>query len=105
LDGISAFQYEPRSKEKIKTDHIIFLQMCRNSGILALRLNPVMINNSGGIIQSQECSNVVSACHILNSVQVSFQRKINMIITNMNESCKYQMLWMGVTDNFTRIAH
>jgi len=59
--------------------------------ILALRLNPVIFNNADGIIQSQECSNVISACHILQLVQVRFQRRTDMILCNFRNDCKHNI--------------
>jgi len=62
-----------------------------NGCFLALWLNPVMFNNIDGIIQFQECSNVISACHILQSVQVRFQRRIDMVLFNFSNNCKHNI--------------
>ena len=50
-----------------------------------------MINNSDGIIQFQECSNVISACHLLQSVRVRFQRRMEMLLFNFRNNCKHDI--------------
>jgi len=50
-----------------------------------------MFNNADGIIQLQECSNVISAFQEVQSVQVRFQRGIYMVLFNFYEICKYNI--------------
>ena len=50
-----------------------------------------MFNNADGIIQFQGCSNVISAFQDVQSVQVGFQRGINMILFNFYEICKHNI--------------
>jgi len=62
-----------------------------NGCFLALWLNPVMFNNIDGIMQFQERLSVISACHILQSVQVRFQRRIDMVLFNFSNNCKHNV--------------
>ena len=60
--------------------------------ILALRLNPVMFNNADGIIQFQGYSKRQHAAQNVPSVQVRFQRRIDMVLFNFRNNCK-QNIW------------
>ena len=62
----------------------------------ALRLSPVIFNNADGIIQFQECSNVISTCRDVQSVQVRFQGGTEMILFDFYELCKFNMMGSGV---------
>ena len=43
------------------------------------------------IIQFQECSNVISACRDVRSVQLRFQRRMDMVLFNFRNNCKHNI--------------
>ena len=50
-----------------------------------------MFNNADGIIQFQECSNVISDFQDVQSVQVRFQQRMDMFLFNFRNNCKHNI--------------
>jgi len=55
-----------------------------------------MFNVDNGIIQFHGCSDVISACQDGQSAQVRFQHRIDLMLFDFGNICKYNMLGVQV---------